>query len=153
MHDREKRAALVLQRIRNDIKRYGFAILLVAVFYFLMHFVFHAFCPVVVLTGFPCPGCGLSRSILFLFTGQVRRSFSIHPLGIVVVCTFLYCAWFRYVRGRKAPGLKWLLWGLFVAAFLLYIIRMKLYFPTRPPYTYTHGNFLEKMLPHYGFWK
>ena len=30
-----------------------------------------------------CPGCGLGRSIAFLFHGDLVRSFSTHPLGII----------------------------------------------------------------------
>jgi Protein of unknown function (DUF2752) len=30
-----------------------------------------------------CPGCGLGRSIAFLFHGDLIRSFNTHPLGII----------------------------------------------------------------------
>jgi hypothetical protein len=32
-----------------------------------------------------CPGCGLGRSISFLFHGQFERSFQIHPLALFAV--------------------------------------------------------------------
>jgi hypothetical protein len=32
-----------------------------------------------------CPGCGLGKSISFLFRGQVAQSFKAHPLGIFAV--------------------------------------------------------------------
>lgn len=32
-----------------------------------------------------CPGCGLGRSISFLFHGDLLNSFSTHPLGIITV--------------------------------------------------------------------
>ena len=32
-----------------------------------------------------CPGCGLGRSISFLFHGSVRESVAMHPLGIPAV--------------------------------------------------------------------
>jgi len=37
-----------------------------------------------------CPGCGLGHSISFLFHGDLRGSFSAHPLGIfaLIVITF-----------------------------------------------------------------
>ena len=83
------------QRILKDLRKYGIAAAAVLLLYFLMHAVFNAFCPLVVLTGFPCPGCGLTRSVLFFVTGQWNRSFSVHPLGGAVVVFVLYCAWFR----------------------------------------------------------
>lgn len=33
------------------------------------------------LTGWPCPGCGLTRSFTFTAHGQLREAFAIHPLG------------------------------------------------------------------------
>ncbi len=140
----------IANRIRKDMRSYGVALFVVAVFYFLMHILFEAFCPMVVLTGFPCPGCGLTRSILFFLTGQWERSFYIHPMGGIVICFLCYCAWFRYIKGRKIPGLNWILAVLVGAAVLLFLLRMRLYFPNRPPYTYTSGNLLEKMIPGYG---
>jgi hypothetical protein len=37
-----------------------------------------------------CPGCGLGRSISFLFHGEIIRSLTTHPLGIfaVIVLSF-----------------------------------------------------------------
>jgi hypothetical protein len=32
--------------------------------------------------GLPCPGCGLGRSLAYLFRGQITASFITHPLGI-----------------------------------------------------------------------
>jgi hypothetical protein len=36
------------------------------------------------LTGQPCPGCGLTRSLICLGHGQVADSFRFHPLGPLV---------------------------------------------------------------------
>ncbi|HEY3403077.1 MAG TPA: DUF2752 domain-containing protein [Ohtaekwangia sp.] len=37
-----------------------------------------------------CPGCGLGRSISFLFRGEMKLSLASHPLGIfaVIILTF-----------------------------------------------------------------
>lgn len=40
-------------------------------------------CPVKLVTGYPCPSCGTTRSISALFNGQVKDAFMINPLGIV----------------------------------------------------------------------
>jgi hypothetical protein len=32
--------------------------------------------------GLPCPGCGLGRSLAYLFHGQIAASFLTHPLGL-----------------------------------------------------------------------
>lgn len=139
----------MFKRIWKDIRNYWIAILAVILFYLLMHMIFDAFCPSVVIAGLPCPGCGLTRSVLFFVTGQWERSFYVHPLGWALVLLALYCGFFRYVRGKRVPGVKWILAGFLIAAVVLFVIRMGLYFPGRPPYTYNSGNLLEKLLPGY----
>jgi hypothetical protein len=37
-----------------------------------------------------CPGCGLGRSIGFLFRLDIRSSFMEHPLGIPALCLLVY---------------------------------------------------------------
>lgn len=136
-------------RIWKDVKKYWVVIVSIMLFYFLMHTLFDAFCPSVLITGLPCPGCGLTRSLLFFVTGQWQRSFFIHPLGGVIVIFLVYCGFFRYVKGRKIPGLKWMIGLLLLVAIVLFAVRMMLYFPDRAPYTYNRGNLLERILPFY----
>lgn len=33
------------------------------------------------LTGFPCPGCGITKSIIFLYEGNLLKSLEYHILG------------------------------------------------------------------------
>lgn len=40
-------------------------------------------CPVKLVTGYPCPSCGTTRSISALFNGQLKEAFMINPFGIV----------------------------------------------------------------------
>jgi hypothetical protein len=42
-------------------------------------------CPFRRLTGLPCPGCGLTRSWVYLAHGWWRESFAAHPFGVVAV--------------------------------------------------------------------
>jgi hypothetical protein len=37
-----------------------------------------------------CPGCGLGRSIAFLYHGDLVESFQAHPLGIIVFAFLVY---------------------------------------------------------------
>ncbi|MEO6839064.1 MAG: DUF2752 domain-containing protein [Ginsengibacter sp.] len=37
-----------------------------------------------------CPGCGLGHSISYLFHGDIRASFSAHPLGIFALVVILF---------------------------------------------------------------
>jgi hypothetical protein len=44
------------------------------------------------LTGVPCPGCGITSSILALCRGDVLRAWHSHPAGIVVLLYFVSSA-------------------------------------------------------------
>jgi hypothetical protein len=42
-------------------------------------------CPFKMLTGFPCPSCGITKSIVYFYEGNVFKSISYHILGPAVV--------------------------------------------------------------------
>lgn len=37
------------------------------------------------LTGFPCPGCGITKSLVYFYEGDLYKSFSYHILGPFVI--------------------------------------------------------------------
>jgi hypothetical protein len=41
-------------------------------------------CPFMLLTGLPCPGCGMTKSLLFLLNGDIQKSLSYHLFGPAV---------------------------------------------------------------------
>jgi hypothetical protein len=41
-------------------------------------------CPFKMVTGFPCPGCGITKSIIFFYQGDLLKSLEYHILGPVV---------------------------------------------------------------------
>jgi len=45
-------------------------------------------CPFKLLTGFPCPGCGITKSLIFLYYGDFFKSIYYHLFGPF---TFLCC--------------------------------------------------------------
>jgi len=59
-------------------------------------------CPVAELLGVPCPGCGLTRAVLALATGDVARALSVHPLSPVVVPFGAWLAHGELARNRRA---------------------------------------------------
>lgn len=49
-------------------------------------------CPVRRVTGRPCPGCGLTRSLVRMMHGDVAGSFRIHPAGPATAALLGYWA-------------------------------------------------------------
>ncbi|MFD1602053.1 DUF2752 domain-containing protein [Flavobacterium artemisiae] len=45
-------------------------------------------CPFKMVTGFPCPGCGITKSLVYFYQGDLYRSISYHILGpfVIVFC-------------------------------------------------------------------
>lgn len=136
-------------RIRRDAKNMWIAAAALAVYTLLMNLIFHAFCPMVIVTGFPCPGCGMTRALFYLITGRISESFQMNPMGIWVACLLLYFGWSRYIIGRSAKGMKMLIGLTIVMLIVCYGIRMFLYFPDRAPYAYTKRNVLAGIFPFY----
>ena len=139
-----------VSRIRKDIRQYGAGVLAAAILYFVMHALFDAFCPSVLISGFPCPGCGMTRAVLYLLRGQLARSWALNPAAVFWVLWAAFFAFERYGRGRSQKALVRCACGILLFMVAVYIIRMTLYFPDRPPYTYTRDNLFARVLPGYG---
>jgi hypothetical protein len=47
-----------------------------------------SFCPLKMLTGFPCPGCGITKSLVYCYEGDIQKSLYYHILGpfVIVFC-------------------------------------------------------------------
>jgi len=45
-------------------------------------------CPMKLLTGFPCPGCGITKSMVFFYEGNISKSLQHHVFGPITV---LFC--------------------------------------------------------------
>lgn len=52
------------------------------------------------LTGWPCPGCGLTRSLAAFGTGDLGRSFAFHPFGPLLGIWAMAAALSPLVQGR-----------------------------------------------------
>ncbi len=91
-----------------------------------------SFCPVKMLTGIPCPGCGMTKSILCLFHGEWQKSISFHAFGPVLVAILLLYPFFR--RISFGPFVRFysnrLLYILIAAFMLYYLYRLGMYITT-----------------------
>jgi hypothetical protein len=88
------------------------------------------FCPFKMLTGLPCPGCGMGHAVVYALRGDFSASFAAHPLGIPLLA--LWTAWlawgaFNLARGRafsddfapvlRRPSLQWSALALVLAVY------------------------------------
>ena len=49
-----------------------------------------SFCPLKMLSGLPCPGCGITKAIIFFYEGDLLKSLYYHVLGplVPIACVF-----------------------------------------------------------------
>lgn len=135
----------ILERIRADIRAYHKGLLLAAAYLAATGLSGIPVCPLVLMTGLPCPGCGMTRAALLFLTGHWRQAFAMHPFFYVLL--FLSAAFFvsRYILGRAArPAWTAAVLSLVLAAALVfYLYRMLRFFPDRAPMVYFPDNLLR----------
>ncbi len=84
-------------------------------------------CPFAIVTGHPCPGCGLTRATVALLQGHLAEALHLHPLSVVVsplfAGMFAYNAlvYVREGRWAAAEGVqgRWVSAGALVLMVLL----------------------------------
>lgn len=146
MHEKIGR---VYARVVADLKEYGMAVIAFFVYAVIVNLLFHAFCPLVIFCEFPCLGCGISRATVCFLTGRWKMAWQFNPVIFPIAACAAYFGINRYLLGRKARGMKALLAGIFSLLFVVYCVRMYLYFPGRAPYVYTEHNLLARIFPFY----
>lgn len=98
------------------------------------------------LLGIPCPGCGGSRAILYLAKGNLQKCLELNPSApLVFLCLLneIRVSYFKR-RNKKLAGI--LLSVSIIISLILYIVRMKLYFPYMEPYVIYPDSLLIRIL-------
>ena len=136
---------IIIKRIWKDIKDYRAAILVLVLYNLIARSVFHAFCPQLILTGFPCAGCGLTRAVFNILTGRFARGLQLNPAAPLWI---LFLVWFfgnRYLRGAYSKKTTLLLGLVCAATFGIYLYRMLHFFPGESPMVYYRNNILRRV--------
>jgi hypothetical protein len=66
-------------------------------------------CLIKLTTGFPCPLCGITKSIVYFYDGNILKSFGYHLLGplLVSVCLFLIVLFSVEIITNRTYLRKW----------------------------------------------
>jgi hypothetical protein len=93
-----------------------------------------SFCPLKATTGFPCPSCGITKSIVYFYDGNLVKSLSYHLFGPLVVgfCVFIIILFLVEIRTKKVFVQKWFYnkkLAYYLATFLIiyHVIRLVLF--------------------------
>lgn len=104
-------------------------------------------CYTKLITGIPCPGCGMTRAYSSLFHLQIKEAFFYHPLFLLPPVVLLLLL----LQKKKLFTTPRWLWGIILIVFLgVYAIRMYLYFPDTAPMTYEPNAVLPRLALFFG---
>nr|WP_294463638.1 DUF2752 domain-containing protein [uncultured Sellimonas sp.] len=143
--DRKKWIKESVRMIKEDIWSIRFVILVLGIYFLLAWKCFYSSCPLVMISGFPCPGCGLSRAGFCLLRGAFAQAWYFHPFiyGIALLAAAFVIR--RYVLHREVRSLQKYLILLLAGMLIFYMYRMIRYFPGEPPMSYYPGNLLNRI--------
>ena len=131
----------MLSKIANNFySKYLLAILLIVGGYFVLFLFdnphFPSFCFFKLLTGIPCPGCGMGRASIELFNGNIISSFNYNIICIpLTLSIFISLCWllidlfkrketfFKFINRDIKPSYKVLLFAIIINDWTTNIIR------------------------------
>lgn len=139
----------MIERLTKDIKAFYPAVIVFGIYNVVARKIFHAYCPFLILTGFPCAGCGMTRAIFFILTGRIKRGMALNPAAPMWI---LFLVWFfieRYLRGRTPKYTKIVLAAVVLVTVGIYVYRMVNFFPGNPPLVFYRNNMISRFVKRY----
>jgi formate/nitrite transporter FocA (FNT family) len=91
-------------------------------------------CPFKMATGLPCPGCGITKSFISIYQGDLRKSFSYHlfgPLAFVLSFIVIIVLSIELFSGKKY--FRWLVynktlaWVLAITLMVYHFVRLVIF--------------------------
>ncbi len=131
--------------IRRDWNSYKTGLLMAAVIMSGISLLGHGICPSKELVGLPCPGCGLTRSILLILQGKFAESWQLQPFGYAWLVLAVIFILDRYILETRQKLWVGLLVVICIGMAALYGWRMVTLYPNVEPVTYYEGNLLRKI--------
>lgn len=138
----------VAKRIWADVRKYALAVFMYLIYYFTTLIIFHASCPMILLTGMPCPGCGMNRALLSIVTFRWGNAFYLNPVSFGWAVLIILVIVFRYFLGKTPKFLTVIFWVLIALLFVRYFYGLFHWFPNRIPYVYRRNNLLRYLIHH-----
>ena len=139
----------VWQRIWKDIWEYKWMGIVIIILYFVMQNIFGAFCPMLIISGLPCPGCGLTRAVTLTLCMEFERAYYLSPMVFAIIGFSAWVLICRYLLGRKVRGFYLGITILSVGLIGIYLYRMITIFPGYPPIVYRRNNIISNIIPYY----
>ena len=129
----------------KDIWALRYIILVFTVYFFIGKNFLYSMCPMVSITGFPCPGCGMTRAVFGVLRGNFALAWKMHPFVYVLGGYVLVFAFRRYIMQKEVKSMVKYIILIAIAMIGYYIYRMVKYFPGDAPMSYYYGSILYRV--------
>lgn len=139
------RIRLIFQRIKDDIYRNRLALVILVLYFLLTGLLFGEVCPLKLLTGLPCPGCGLVRGCLSFLTFQFQLSFHYNLTAGLWIAGILYLLVTRYLLGKPCKSGLPVFTLIGCITIILYVWRMATEFPGDGAMSYYSSNLFQTL--------
>lgn len=108
-----------LRLLAADLRRLWPASAAILVYGLVTHLIFDRFCPMLILTGFPCPGCGMTRALILVLTGRFAAAWQFQPPVYGWILLALAFGARRYLIGRPVSARETRVWMTMLGLLLL----------------------------------
>jgi hypothetical protein len=139
----------VFHRIWNDVKQIKWVILGIAIYWIATRVLFRNFCPMVLISGLPCAGCGMTRAMLRVLSLDFKEAWILNPAIYFWVLWGIWAIVWRYFLGRKIAYKNMTLGIVLAITMVVYVYRMLVEFPADPPMSYRYDNLFANVFPWY----
>lgn len=136
----------IFKRVWKDIKEYYPVVIIILIYEIAFDMLFGETCPMRMIFGIPCPGCGVTRAGISLLTLDFSKAASINACIFVVIVFAVWFAIWRYILGKNVLFLRQII--AFVVCFMIiyYIYRMCTVFPNYEPLTINKSSILWRVI-------
>lgn len=139
---------LIKQDIRSAIPVLG----VVAMVVIAANIILGKICPLRMIFGIPCPGCGITRAFLLALQGKFYEATVMHPFWIlltILLLSFLAVRYFvseKIILRKAKKVIKICFIILMILLVIYYIYRMMTWFPNKEPMVYDTNNVIRRIL-------
>lgn len=103
-------------------------------------------CLIRVITGFPCPGCGLTRATFALLVFDFKGAFFFNPMVFLVWPLLFLLAYLFLSKKFQMKKFSPLFISFGIIMIAVFIVRMIIYFPGAQPLNYDFNSIFGRMI-------
>ena len=134
-----------MKKLFDDIKSARWAIMIIIAYFAFLKSYLYTLCPVMNLTGYPCPGCGITRALFRVLHLDFIGAWKMHPFIYPIIFLAVWFCYDRYITGKNMKNWFWAVVIVAIAMIIYYVWRMYMYFPGESPMSYYNGSVLGKI--------